>query len=272
MTVADRKVINVLTVSPSEAKPEGRRARLAADIASAPEADLLVLPFLTLSQPFWATIDRVSGFKHGEREPFPSIAAIAPAVKERGIPTLATVYAVVAEGVFYATAVLIDADGSTSAFYRQEHGVNEPGWHERLYFQPGINDTPPLIDIRGLSVGLLLGGDLWVPEAARLLRLAGASVLLSISGAPESMHESVRVLVQARSIENGVPVIWSGRDGTGVKDSHGGISKSADRHPWYQVTIDSAAIQSSLNRNDPLRLRRPRLYQPLVKTWEESEG
>jgi predicted amidohydrolase len=272
MTVEARRVIDVLTGSPSDTNPEARRARLAADIASAPDADLLVLPFMTLSRPFWTVIDRAAGFKHGEREPFPSIAAIASAVKERGIPTLATVYAVVAEGVFYSTAVMIDADGSSRAFYRQEHAVNEPGWHERLYFQPGVNAAPALIDNRGFSIGLLLGGDLWIPEAARRLRLAGATALLSVSGAPDSMRECVHALAQARSIENGVPVIWSSRDGTGLKARQNGVAESMDLHPWYQVTLDPAAIRSSLNHNDPLRLRRPRLYQSLVKTWEESAG
>lgn len=269
MTATDRIVINVLTGSPTDANPAARRARLVAEISAAPDGDLLVLPFMTLSQPFWTVIDRPAGFKHGEREPFSSITAIAPAVKDRGIGTLATVYAVVAEGVFYSTAVLIDADGVARAFYRQEHAANEPGWHERLYFQPGINAAPPLIDTRGLAIGLLLGGDIWVPEAARFLRLAGAQALLSVSGAPESMNESLRVIAHARSLENGVPVIWSSRDGTGIRAAHG-AAESAGGDPWYRVELDPTAIRENLNRDDPLRMRRPRLYQSLTKTWEES--
>lgn len=271
MTCPDPAVIALLAGSPSDASPESRQARLRDSISRAPEADLLVLPFMATGGPFWSVMDRAAGFAHGERSPFPSIEAIAPAVKERGIPTLATVYAVVAEGVFFSTGVMIEADGSVGAFYRQEHAVNEAEWHEQLYFQPGINDVPPLIRIRDISIGLLLGGDLWVPEAARMLRLAGANSLLSVSGAPESRHGDLRAIAQARSIENGVPVIWSTRDGVGIKHA-AAIAEIEDRSPWHRVTLNATAIQSHLRRGDPLRWRRPRRYGPLVKTWEASAG
>jgi predicted amidohydrolase len=272
MRAEDRVVINLLVGGPPAPKADARCGWLEKQIASSPDADLLVLPYMAQYSPFWSVIDRAAGFAHGEREPFRSIVAITPVVRNRAIGTLATAFAVVAEGVFYATAIMIEPNGDINLLYRQEHAVNEPGWHERLYVQPGDNDAPPMIDVNGLSIGLLLGGDLWVPEAARRLRLAGAQALLSVSGAPEALLSSVRTMAQARAIENGVPVVWSSGDTGGSKEPRGGSTERAGHLPWHQITLRPAEIRSSLERNDPLRLRRPRLYRSLTKTWEENAG
>jgi predicted amidohydrolase len=268
MPVADRIAINLLIGSPPAPQGDARRRWLIEQIKAAPDADLLVLPYMGQYPPFWRVIDREAGFAHGERAPFASLATIATAVKDRGIRALATAFAVVAEGVFYAVAVLIEPDGDAVAIYRQEHAINEPGWHERLYFQPGDNDGLPLLDINGLSIGLLLGGDLWVPEAARRLRLGGAQALLSVSGAPEGLLSSVRSMAQARAIENGVPVVWTSGDVGGSKEPRGGATERAGHLPWHQIMLRPSEIQAALNSTDPLQMRRPRLYQSLVRTWE----
>jgi predicted amidohydrolase len=270
VTTPDRVAISVLTGGHLMGPREARRIQLANLIAMAPDSDLLVLPYLASYPPFWTVIDRAGGFLYGERSPFPTVGAISPAVAARGIRTLATVFEVVAEGVFYASAVMIDHDGTSRVVYRQQHAINEPGWHERLYFQPGDISDLPLIDVRGLQLGLMLGGDLWVPEAARVLRLAGAQGLLAVLGVPESYSAQASAIAQVRSIENGIPVVWSGGSSLGIESLVPGNELIDPSGTWNVFALDIAGIQASLSRNDPLALRRPSLYSALSRTWQED--
>lgn len=270
MAALDRVAISVLGSSHLMGPREARRIELANLIATAPDSDLLVLPYLASYPAFWTTIDRAGGFVYGERTPFPTVKAISSAITARGIRTLATVFEVVAEGVFYATAVMIDPDGTNRPIYRQQHAVNEPGWHERLYFQPGDNAEIPLIDVRGLSVGLMLGGDLWAPEAARVLRIAGARALLALAGIPDNYLAQAKAIARVRSIENGIPLIWSGGPSVGIETALSGSDPRLQAGTWNVFELDPIAIQAGLNNNDPLAIRRPRLYSSLLRTWQES--
>ncbi len=234
-----------------------RWRQLASAVAIAPPCDLLVLPYLAAYPPFWREIDRAAGFANGERAPFASATALQSIVAERKTPLLTTVFEVVAEGVFYATAVLLAADGGSQALYRQEHALNLPECRERLYFQPGMNEDLPVLQIGELRLGLQLGGDLWVPESARRLRLAGVNALLAITGADG------RTLAEARSIENGVPVVYSGSTVTAF-----GADDVNEHSPWTVVEIDPTRIAARMTANDPLQMRRPRLYTALSATWE----
>jgi predicted amidohydrolase len=238
-----------------------RRQQLAAAIAAAPECDLLVLPYLPAYPPFWREIDRAAGFANGERAPFPSLVHLREVVNARGVPLLSPVFEVVAEGVFYATAVLLRTDGAQETIYRQEHALNQPGCRERLYFQPGMNDEPAIIPLGGIRLGVLLGGDLWVPEAARLLRLRGANALLEITGIDGGAFGEVR------SIENGIPVFVSGSAIAAF-----GADRQLRHEHWTLIEVDPARIAADLAHHDPLQMRRPRLYSELSATWEGDAG
>lgn len=195
---------NIITGDAAE-----RRRAIAERIATAPDSDLLVLPYLAAYPPFWRAIDRASGFAFGEREPFPAITSLLTEIRKRGIPVLTTAFEVVAEGVFYASAVWVEPGGNARVVYRQEHALNERDCYERLYFQPGVNDTYPIIELGGFKLGLMLGGDLWVPEAARSLQIAGVDTLIAMSAFGEGMEDDAKILARARALENGVPVLFT---------------------------------------------------------------
>ncbi|CAN5406248.1 hypothetical protein BH09CHL1_BH09CHL1_24070 [soil metagenome] len=249
-----------------------RRRTLAQRIATAPDSDLLVLPYLAAYPPFWQVIDRAVGFAFGEREPFPSITSLLPEINKRGIPVLTTAFEVVAEGVFYASAVLVEPSGDARVIYRQEHALNERGCFERLYFQPGVNVTPPIFELGGLKFGLMLGGDLWVPECARSLRIIGANAFLSLAALGESMKASGRTLSQARALENGVPVIFNDGQSTVGEGNATRKLTSNSIGDWSLIRFNAFEADSPVEYHDPMQMRRPRLYQSLVKTWQESGG
>lgn len=248
-----------------------RRQALANALTQAPEADLLVLPYLAAHPPFWRDLDRQAGFRHAERSPYPSLVEAQHAAKDRKTSLLASAYEALGEGVFYALAQVSDSNGEVRCIYRQWHALNQPGMHERLYLQPGSGDKPPIFECAGLRLGLLMGGDLWVPEMARLLRLAGAETLIALTAIPAGRAEERRTLAAARSFENGVPVILANRgeppDAFGVGSS---LRDDRDDTGWQVVEIDRDIVRARRRRDDPVMMRRPRLYAPLTGRWEEK--
>ncbi len=249
---------------------EARRQHLADAIGRAPEADLLVLPYLAAQPRIWDRIDRAGASRNAERPPSPSLAAVQQAAQTRRLPLLASTYEALGEGVFYAMAEALDADGDVLCRHRQWHALNLPGVHERLYFQPGSGTEIPVFTLGSLRFGVMLGGDLWVPEMARLLRFAGAETLLALTALPDQHLGQARTLAAARSTENGVPVILANRGNAPALVVDGEV-RELDRlgGPWFVVALDTQAIRARMRRDDPLWMRRPRLYGPLTRRWEE---
>ena len=243
-----------------------RRERLASAIVHAPPADLLVLPYQAVSMPFWRQLDRANGFAFAERPPFKTIERLRPEILSKGIPTLATTYDVLGEGVFYSTVRLIDGDGKICTEYRQAHALNFPGHHERLFFQPGTSGDFPLCDVNGVRIGLLLGGDLWVPEVARCLALAGAYAMLCIGAFASELELKAHALAEARSIENGIPVLLANRDRELVAFS------PVVAHPPNREGNDWSTLNLPIAKaaEDPLLMRRPRLYGVLSHGEERT--
>jgi predicted amidohydrolase len=248
-----------------------RRQQLAELVRGAPDADLLILPYLAVQTPFWDRLDRPAAFRQAERSPCPSLLAAQAASRERGIPLLASVYEATGEGIFYALAEVRGRDGELTCTYRQWHALNETGLHERLYFQPGSGAIAPVFDCGGMRLGLLMGGDLWVPEAARLLRLGGAEVILALTALPDALVGQGATIAPARSIENGVPVVLANRGGDPRSFGSAGESGTIrEGGAWSLIDFESGSIRQRLRRKDPLWMRRPRIYAPLAGKWEES--
>ena len=160
--------------------------------------------------------------------PSETIELLRPVIAAKGIPTLVSTYDVLGEGVFYSTVRLIDGDGEIRTEYRQAHALNLPNHHERLFFQPGTTGHFPLFDVNGVQIGLLLGGDLWVPESARSLALAGADALICMGAFAGELESKARTLAEARSIENGIPVLLANQR-TGSDCVRTGRRSSRDR-------------------------------------------
>jgi len=241
------------------ASVEERRDSLAFAIADAPIADLLVLPYQAVSSRFWGQLDRSNGFAFAERPPFKTIERLRAVIATKGIPTLVSTYDVLGEGVFYSTLRLIDGNGEIRTEYRQAHALNLPGHYERLFFQPGTSESFVSCEVNGVRIGLLLGGDLWVPEVARSLALAGAHVLVCIGAYTKDLERTARMLAEARSIENGLPVLLANRERELVALSPDAAdSPIREGHGWSTLSLPIAKPA-----DDPLLMRRPRLYGSL---------
>lgn len=251
-------------------------ADLAATVGWAPAAtDLVLLPYLGGIPYLPATLNR-AGYHFAERHPSATLAQLAIAARTRGVAVAASTYDVAGEGVFYSTLTLIAADGSPQQNYRQTHGINRPGQHEQLYFQPG--ETGPVIArLAGTIIGWLLGGDLWVPEAARLLAIAGAEVIICLAAESEADRGLVPALARVRAVENGRPVLVASRSEMGLTghsvlfhpDGHL-IAQSNPERGSASFSLDREEIAAFRRRHDPLRWRHPRLYTPLARFDEET--
>ncbi len=125
-------------------------------------------------------------------------------------------------GVYHNTAVVLDTDGSLAGIYRKMHIPEDPGFHEKFYFTPGDGGFVP-IDTSVARLGVLVCWDQWYPEAARLMALAGAELLLypsAIGWDPgdaqdeqERQRQAWMAVQHGHAVANGLPVMASNRTG-----------------------------------------------------------
>jgi len=128
-----------------------------------------------------------------------------------------------AQGVYHNTAVVLDSDGSIAGRYRKMHIPDDPGYYEKFYFTPGDLGFQPIQTSLG-KLGVLVCWDQWYPEAARLMALAGADLLIyptAIGWDPnDTAEEQTRqreawiTIQRAHAVANGIPVLSINRVGT----------------------------------------------------------
>ncbi|WAJ71117.1 carbon-nitrogen hydrolase [Catenovulum adriaticum] len=184
-------------------------------------AKLVVLQELHHSLYFCQTED-VSQFDLAETIPGPSTNTLGELAKNLNIVIVASLFEKRAAGLYHNTAVVIDADGSIAGKYRKMHIPDDPGFYEKFYFTPGDMGFEPIQTQVG-KLGVLVCWDQWFPEAARLMAMAGAEILIyptAIGWDPnDDEAEQKRQLdawvisQRAHAVANGVPVISCNRTG-----------------------------------------------------------
>ncbi len=127
-----------------------------------------------------------------------------------------------APGLYHNTAVVYDADGSEAGRYRKAHIPDDPAYYEKFYFTPGDTGFMPIQTSVG-KLGVLVCWDQWYPEAARLMALAGAEMLIyptaigfESSDTPEEQarqREAWLTVQRGHAVANGLPVIAVNRVG-----------------------------------------------------------
>jgi N-carbamoylputrescine amidase len=190
--------------------------------AAAGGARLVLLQELHNTAYFCQTED-TARFDLAEPIPGPSTQRLAALARETGAVVVASLFERRAAGLYHNTAVVLDADGSLAGAYRKMHIPDDPGFEEKFYFTPGDLGFVP-IDTRVGRLGVLVCWDQWFPEAARLMALAGAELLLyptAIGWDPrDAAEEQARqrdawVTVQrGHAVANGLPVLVCNRVGT----------------------------------------------------------
>jgi N-carbamoylputrescine amidase len=161
-------------------------------------------------------------FDLAETIPGPSSQRLGQLAGELGVVIVASLFERRAAGLYHNTAVVLDADGSLAGTYRKMHIPDDPGYYEKYYFTPGDLGFEP-VDTAAGRLGVLVCWDQWYPEAARLMALAGAEVLLyptAIGWAPdEPSGEQARQLEawmtvqRGHSVANGLPLAACNRVG-----------------------------------------------------------
>jgi len=121
--------------------------------------------------------ESVHEFDRAEPIPGPSTERLGRLAQRHGVVLVSSLFERRAAGLYHNTAVVFDADGSTAGKYRKMHIPDDPGFHEKFYFTPGDLGFEP-IDTSIGRLGVLVCWDQWYPEAARLMTLAGAELLL----------------------------------------------------------------------------------------------
>ena len=166
--------------------------------------------------------ESVDEFDLAETIPGPSSERLAKLAKQHGVVLVSSLFEKRATGLYHNTAVVFDADGSTAGKYRKMHIPDDPGFYEKFYFTPGdLGFTP--IDTSVGHLGVLVCWDQWYPEAARMMALAGAELLLyptaigwdpSDDAAEKTRQRDAWVLShRGHAVANGLPVLSCNRVG-----------------------------------------------------------
>ncbi|HGX92739.1 MAG TPA: carbon-nitrogen hydrolase [Candidatus Tenderia sp.] len=184
-------------------------------------ARLILLQELHNSHYFCQTED-VDHFDLAEAIPGPSTEALAKAAKAHGVVIVSSLFERRAAGLYHNTAVVFEVDGSIAGRYRKMHIPDDPGFYEKFYFTPGDLGFNP-IDTSVGKLGVLICWDQWYPEAARLMALAGAELLLyptAIGWDPrdeeaeqQRQRDAWLTIQRAHAVANAVPVLSCNRVG-----------------------------------------------------------
>lgn len=198
-------------------------AKLQASIRACADqgAELVVLQELHNSLYFCQTED-TSLFDLAETIPGPSTELFGALAKELKMVIVLSLFEKRAPGLYHNTAVVLEKDGSIAGKYRKMHIPDDPAYYEKFYFTPGdLGFTP--IDTSVGKLGVLVCWDQWYPEAARLMAMAGAEVLIYPTAigweSSDTSEEKQRqldawVTVQrGHAVANGLPVIAVNRTG-----------------------------------------------------------
>ena len=184
-------------------------------------AELIVLQELHNGLYFCQTED-VNIFDLGETIPGPSTEYFGALAKELNILLVISLFEKRTAGLYHNTAVVIERDGSIAGKYRKMHIPDDPAYYEKFYFTPGDLGFEPIQTSVG-RLGVLVCWDQWYPEAARLMALRGAEVLIyptaigwesSDEKTEQTRQSDAWQLVQrGHAVANGLPVITVNRVG-----------------------------------------------------------
>jgi N-carbamoylputrescine amidase len=197
------------------------RLREKIDKLAADGANLIVLQELHNTIYFCQT-ENVDKFDLGETIPGPSTDFYGATARDNGIVLVASLFEKRSAGLYHNTAVVFDSDGSIAGKYRKMHIPDDPGYYEKFYFTPGDLGFHP-IDTSVGRLGVLVCWDQWYPEAARLMALQGAELLIYPTAIGYDAHDTAdeqqrqreawQTVMRGHAVANGLPVVAVNRVG-----------------------------------------------------------
>ena len=266
-------------------------------VAAAKQGAQLVLLQELHNSPYFCQTEETRQFDLAETIPGPSTDRLSALAKQHQLVIVASLFEKRAAGLYHNTAVVLDADGSLAGRYRKMHIPDDPGFYEKFYFTPGDLGFEPIQTSLG-RLGILVCWDQWFPEAARLMALAGAELLLyptAIGWDPEDQGDEQQrqldawVTVQrAHAVANGIPVAACNRtgfeaapDGSGKGIQFWGNSfiagpqgellarASHDKEEILYATLDMARSESVRRIWPFLRDRRIDAYDAILRRYDD---
>ena len=182
---------------------------------------LVLLQELHNSLYFCQTEDPAN-FDLAETIPGRSTELLSNLAAELKLVIVASLFEQRATGLYHNTAVVLDSDGSLAGKYRKAHIPDDPGYYEKFYFTPGDLGFQPVSTSLG-KLGVLICWDQWYPEAARLMALAGADLLLyptaigwdekDAEDEQQRQLDAWKTVQRAHAVANGIPVLVCNRSG-----------------------------------------------------------
>ena len=217
-------------------------------------AQLIVLQELHNSLYFCQTED-VSNFDLAEPIPGPSTRFFGELAKEFGVVIVTSLFEKRAPGLYHNTAVVLEKDGSIAGIYRKMHIPDDPAYYEKFYFTPGDLGFHPIQTSVG-RLGVMVCWDQWYPEAARLMTLQGAELLIyptaigyEPSDTPEEQQRqrmAWQTVQRGHAVANGLPVIAVNRVGFEPTADSGNSGNSGDSGILFWGTSFVAGPQGEL--------------------------
>ena len=197
-------------------------------------AQLVVLQELHNSLYFCQTED-VRNFDLAETIPGPSTEFFGALAKQLGVVIVTSLFERRAPGLYHNTAVVMERDGTIAGKYRKMHIPDDPAYYEKFYFTPGDIGFQP-IDTSVGRLGVLVCWDQWYPEAARMMALAGAELLIyptaigyessDTDEEKQRQREAWTTVQRGHAVANGLPVVAVNR--TGHEDDPSGQTNGID--------------------------------------------
>lgn len=257
-------------------------------------AELIVLQELHNGLYFCQTED-VAVFSQAETIPGPSTDRFGKLAKELGVVIVLSLFEKRTAGLYHNTAVVIEKDGTIAGKYRKMHIPDDPAYYEKFYFTPGDLGFEPIQTSVG-NLGVLVCWDQWYPEAARLMALAGAEILIyptaigweSTDTAEEKnrQRDAWVTIQRSHAVANGIPVVSCNRiglekDPSGVTNGiqfwgssfiagqQGELLAQASDNQDENIVLDVDLQRTETVRSwwPFFRDRRIDAYQDIVKRW-----
>ncbi|MFN3785288.1 MAG: carbon-nitrogen hydrolase [Thiothrix sp.] len=189
--------------------------------AAARGAQLVLLQELHTSL-YFCQVEDTNCFDLAETIPGRSTDTFGQLAAELGVVIVCSLFEKRATGLYHNTAVVLERDGSIAGQYRKMHIPDDPGYYEKFYFTPGDLGFTPIQTSVG-KLGVLVCWDQWYPEAARLMALAGAELLLYPTAIGWNPHDTPEeqarqrdawiTIQRAHAVANNIPVLSANRVG-----------------------------------------------------------
>lgn len=171
---------------------------------------------------YFCQVEDVNNFDLAETIPGPSTELYAKLAKELGIVLVTSLFEKRAPGLYHNTAVVFEKDGTIAGKYRKMHIPDDPAYYEKFYFTPGDLGFKPIQTSIG-KLGVLVCWDQWYPEAARLMAMQGAEILIyptaigyaksDTKEEQQRQREAWTTVMRGHAVANGLPVVAVNRVG-----------------------------------------------------------